>query len=364
MSDDTRSDDESELRGHLLRLGAAMEAAPADDRRTVIALDDAGRRRRRPTRLIGVGAGMAAAAALIIGVLVVRSPDSRPVGSTRTGDIVTNPTATTAPTAPGVVSMTDLLGYLMPATTADYNSGADMALANFLMMAGAHQDAACLRNKGWSQRVTTYFAHRSDRPRTPVPMNNSQFPDVVRLESGTFQTDSWASSTTDAMDAAIPKERRASAFADFRTCQQQRAAKPDLVGAVFSQLTGIVGTEQHPYGFDAGMESDPTYVAALADWRACMADGGVHTTSLDDFFGQVDDLKRSDLGDTAKAARTAALAKLYGHCVEPLSHVMDAYRLAARNRVVAKYRSQLEDLLVLVNREVAALEAEYGITYP
>ena len=77
------------------------------------------------------------------------------------------------------------------------------------------------------------------------------------------------------------------------------------------------------------MTSDPTYVAAFAGRKACMADGGVHTTSPDDFFGQVDDLKRSDLGDAAKAARTEALAKLYGRCVEPLSHVMDAHRLAA-----------------------------------
>ena len=216
MSDETPTNEEVVLRRHLLRLGAAMEAAPSDGRRTVIALDDGGRRRKRPTRLIGVGAGVAAAAALLVGLLVVRSADHRPAGTTRTSDVMTTPTATTAPSTPHTVSMADLLGYLMPATSADYNSGADMALGNFLMKAGAHEDAACLRSKGWSDSVADYFAHRSDRSRVPVPMNNSQFPDIAWLETGTFQTDSWASSRTGAMDAAIPKDRQAAAFADLR----------------------------------------------------------------------------------------------------------------------------------------------------
>ena len=248
MSDETPTNEEVVLRRHLLRLGAAMEAAPSDGRRTVIALDDGGRRRKRPTRLIGVGAGVAAAAALLVGLLVVRSADHRPAGTTRTSDVMTTPTATTAPSTPHTVSMADLLGYLMPATSADYNSGADMALGNFLMKAGAHEDAACLRSKGWSDSVADYFAHRSDRSRVPVPMNNSQFPDIAGSRPARSRPTAGPPLGRVRWTPRSPRIGRRRPSPTCAACENRRAARPDLIDAVFDQLTGVVDSEQHPYG--------------------------------------------------------------------------------------------------------------------
>lgn len=365
MSDDTPTPEEVELRRQLHRLGTAMEAAPPHSGRHVINLDGRGGGRTPRSRLVLAGAGLAAAAALVIGLTVARSPIHPQDQVTRTGAGQPSITAASTATAQTVVPMADLIGFLMPATSAEFNDGTDMALGNFLTMASAHQDAACLRHKGWSDRVANYFAHRSDRTRHDVLMSNGDFPNVAMLETGTFGTvdNSQPTAAEVAMDTAIPKDRQDAAFADLRACESQEPNPP------FAMLHGateapVVAAVSNAYHFEGGITTEPAYVAAFANWKSCMADGGVQTTSLDDFFGQVDNVQRSDLEDAAKASRTAELAKLYGHCVEPLSHVKDTYRLAARDRAVAKYQTQLDELLTQVNQEVVKLEAEYGMTYP
>jgi hypothetical protein len=308
-------------------------------------------RRRRRTRAAR-GVGLAAVVALGgAGVTAVQRADHDGPPTLAVGQS----------TAASVASAADFTPSLFTATSAEWRQINLTGWSSFLGDVQRVKTAECLVERGFSEADTAAL-------RAPKAVsggaNNSQFPDVAMLQAGRFFPPSAPSDRTWTGDPA----RQAEFEATYDACAQLTAPLPGPGGAKSKAptetrglLAGIVPLQDQWGQAIAGVATNPSVMAALDGWQNCMAQGGIVTSSLDDFFGQVD-TKRIDEPDDSPEVQ--ALATLYGHCIAPVADAMDTVRTATRSRFVTEHRSEVDAVQQQMNELATELSARYGVALP
>lgn len=269
------------------------------------------------------------------------------------------------PSGAGVATVRlDSLDGLFTATSAEFN-GPTFANSwfNYWLYASRVGVNRCLKSEGSPYREPLIA-------QIPVPggspglmVNNSQFPDIAMLKSGTFGTGGSGAATSTTVPTSPPTTVDGLAYAAAVNRCEQSVAGP--YRSVNDRTRALVG--QFNEGWDRGIDTDRNVAAARTTYGACMAargitvaDGSVTDGSgTDDVFGLADEATRQ--GDTA---RVAELAKAYGICFEPVSDAMDSYRLAERTEFYRDHRAALEKLAKDIDAAESRLSEQYGIPRP
>ncbi len=184
--------------------------------------------------------------------------------------------------------------------------------------------------------------------------NNTQFPDLAKLQAGTF-TDGV--DNPEGADAGSGGTGRAGAAPD---CDAGTVARARAVAEATDAWTERWGAAI------AGIDADPDVVAARSDYVSCMDDRGIEVVAggsggvvAGDVFSLADDAERD--GDTA---RVAELAESYGVCIAPVSDAMDDFRLAKRAGFYREHAADLEQLARDIDDVESRLAAAYGLAHP
>lgn len=235
----------------------------------------------------------------------------------------------------------DIIAALFPATSAEQNSPQWSSWHDFQHSVQAKSTNDCLGNDGFSGVQV---------PQSPTPgavADNSQYPDVARLESGSFGP--APSPARGQAGTGIPVSDQAAYVAARSRCEHQ-------ADALFDPLYRLAKPLELDYGQSlAQVYASPQVRRAWSQWTTCVGAHGLSATTQDAFWGMVD-AEQARGGDGV-----AHLARVYGICVAPVAKVMDRLRLRARTVLLSQHALEVQQLTRVTARLAADLSRRYGV---
>jgi hypothetical protein len=240
---------------------------------------------------------------------------------------------------------------LFTATSQEYNSGRASALTQFELGVTSKDVLACMKAEGFP--ASSVPASKSP----PVLPDNKQFPNIKRLESGSFGGGAGPKET--GPGAGLGSNQSQAVQSSLRSCQTNASA-------IFTGIEKILAPLDDVWSSDLGYDDDNLMASsavtqAMNGWRVCVDVGGVHAQSLDDFFGYVDQLTVSTSSTNDPELRH--FATLYGKCIAPVSKAMDSTRLQLRAQLLNKYAPEMDLIERQLTTLVQSLSRQYGIKY-
>lgn len=290
-----------------------------------------------------------AAASLLVVTLM-----SAACGSTqRTGQIVAAPRQTSSAAAAAVDI--DFIPSLFPAAGAEFQNPKSFSWLQFVSGVQRASVYACMQKQGFTADEIAYLRATSN---PPALVDNTQFPNVTMLESGSFGTSDSGPAVANPQDVSspnVPASEQAAFQKGVQTCSIASAGPFDGVNRALQPIQQAWGE------MTSKVDADPAVSSASAAWRGCMSHGGVSTSSLTDFFGQVDALSQRLGAHPNEQPPMEQMAKLYGRCIAPVAEAMDTVRLRDRKQLLDQYATQLDALQQQMNQLVTELSTRYGV---
>jgi len=265
------------------------------------------------------------------------------------------------PGPPGGTAQVDLdfIPSQFPATSAEFENPRTFAWLQFVSGVEHAELRACMQHQGFSPDQLAFIDQQSGADAGAL-VDNVNFPDLARLASGSFGTSDSGPPVSNPADTSSPHvapSEQAAFDAGLQACSAKVHQPFDPVDRALRpiQLAWASLTDKLP--------ADPTVAAATVGWRACMHRGGVVTSSLTDFFGQVDALGLRLGAHPNETPQMQQMARLYGRCVTPLSQATDAARQRDRKQLLDRSATQLDAIQQQMSELVAALSARYGVRF-
>lgn len=265
--------------------------------------------------------------------------------------------AVAAEATTGASANIDFIPSLFTATSKEYNSGLGSAWEDFVTSIVSRQSRLCMKAKGYPE--SELGPNSINAPSQGSVPDNIQFPDITRLESGSFGQMPGPSEPSPGSGFGSSDDQPSSWKHDLIACSNKAGAP---FAAVTRKLAPLQKIWQSDMGYnDNNLMSRASVVKAMAGWRSCVGQDGVQVVTLDSFFGYVDQVEQKS--ESTSSPEIRRLAELYGKCIGPVSRAMDAVRLSFRHQIVDQYAPQLVGIQSTMSKLVSRVAKHYGINY-
>jgi hypothetical protein len=253
---------------------------------------------------------------------------------------------TTITTASGASSaaVDDFIPSLFTATSAEYNSAAGQEWIRFEATIVAVETNNCIEDAGFTQPQLL------DHTPSGIPFNNNEWPDIAQLEAGNWGTPRPSTAPMTSPTVGMSPSEAAAYESDLSACEHRAESVFLPVSAELQALEGLWTQAVTP------VYADPRVTQAWAGWGKCVAAAGFSVTDDQAYFALANAAEATD------PAQYARLAEVYGHCVAPVSAILDELRLQVRDRFLDQHALQVQQLGRDLTDLAARLSTRYSIS--